>query len=336
VLLAGFAAAFATSCEAARDKEVGSDSDADSDSDSDSDSDTDVDSDSDSDSDGDMQGCDMMDILFVIDNSGSMGCEQDYLGLAFPDFIEVIDTYSTENMVDYRIGVTTTGRTVNYLIDLGPFGTIPMNENGQDGELTEEAGQKWIDGPGNQSEIVSWFQGAATLGTMGPSYEMPLQCFGLAIAKDQPGEANDGFFRDNSLFILVIITDEDDCSTSENNFTITDDACMTPEPEPFLEPLQTYKDYLDDSFGGPEKYVVVTIAGLEGCDADAYPTTCDEDDSYAGALDAIRLQDFMENYIGTDEGDNGVFSDICSESMSEALQAALEKMTVACDEFPIE
>jgi hypothetical protein len=266
-----------------------------------------------------------------------MGCEQDYLALAFPEFIEVVDTYSSENEVDYRIGVTSTGRTVHYTIEIPFFPPIPMNENGDDGELVEEAGQKWIDGPGNQSEIVSWFTAAATgLGTMGPSFEMPLQSMGLAIVKDQPGEANDGFFRENSLFILVMITDEDDCSTGEDNFTITDDACMTPEPEPFLEPLQTYKDYLTEKFGGTDKYVVVTIAGLNGCGADAYPTTCDEDDSYAGALDAIRLEDFMWNYIGVEEDDNGVFSDICNDSMSEALEQALAKMEVACDEYEIE
>jgi hypothetical protein len=266
-----------------------------------------------------------------------MGCEQDYLASTFPEFIQVVEDFNNENAdeIEYRIGVTSTGRTVNYTIDV--LGTLfPFNENGMDGELVEEAGQRWIDGPGNQSEIVSWFSAAANLGTSGPSYEMPLHGMGLAIAKDQPGETNDGFFRDNSLAIVVIITDEDDCSTYENNFTITSDNCMGPPQHEFLEPLETYKAFLDEKFGGEDKYVVVTIAGLEGCGADAYPTTCDEDDSYAGALDAERLIDFMENYVGLEEGGSGVFADICTMSMSEALDEALLKMEVACDEFPIE
>lgn len=318
-------------CEATKDSENSS---TDGDTDTDSDTDIDSDADGDSDSDGDSDGCEKMDILFVIDDSGSMGCEQTYLSQAFPEFIEVIDNYSTENQVDYRIGVTSTGRTAHYTIEIPFFPPIPFNENGDDGVLTEEGGQQWIDGPGNQSGIISWFQGAATLGTAGPSFEMPLQCLGLALAKDQPGQANDGFLRDNALFVTVIITDEDDCSTTEDDFVIMDDACMTPTPDPFLEPLQSYKDFLDETFGGSDRYVVVTVAGLDGCGAEAYPTTCEEDDVYAGAMGAERLVDFMQNYIGTEETDNGVFSDICSESMSDALAVALDKMTVACDEYP--
>jgi hypothetical protein len=80
---------------------------------------------------------------------------------------------------------------------------------------------------------------------------------------------------------------------------------------------------------------VVTVAGLNDCDASGYPTTCDEDSSYAGAMEAERLQDFMNNYIGTETDDNGLFSDICANTMTDALQEALEKMTVACDEYPI-
>jgi hypothetical protein len=324
--------ALAPACSADRDDGSGSDGDTDGDSDGDSDADTD------SYTGPPNQGCTMMDILFVIDDSGSMGCEQTMLAQAFPQFIEVIEQYNQDqgNNLSYRLGVTATSRTLHYIIDL-PFGLpdMNMNENGLDGELVEASGLNWIDGPGNQSEIVSWFTEAASVGTGGTSYEMPLQCLALALAKDQPGEANDGFLRNDSLFITVLITDEDDCSRTDNDFTIPDDHCMSDPAAHNLVDLQLYKDFLDDRFGGADRYVVVTVAGLNGCDADAYPTTCSEDSSYAGALEAVRLQDFMDNYIGTAADDNGLFSDICANTMADALQEALEKMTVACDEYPV-
>ncbi len=44
-----------------------------------------------------------MDVLFVIDNSGSMGQEQTNLIANFPQFINVLDNSG----LDYRVAVTT-------------------------------------------------------------------------------------------------------------------------------------------------------------------------------------------------------------------------------------
>src|SRR5688500_7280074 len=54
----------------------------------------------------DAAGCSKMDLLFVIDNSGSMGQEQANLIANFPMFIQVLD----QSGLDYRVAVTTTGR----------------------------------------------------------------------------------------------------------------------------------------------------------------------------------------------------------------------------------
>ena len=44
---------------------------------------------------GTMMGCDKMDILFIVDNSGSMSEEQTNLAQNFPKFIDVLSTYMT-------------------------------------------------------------------------------------------------------------------------------------------------------------------------------------------------------------------------------------------------
>ncbi len=289
-----------------------------------------------SDSDGD-RGCAAMDILFIIDDSGSMSCEQSMLGMAFGGFISVLEKYSNDNAneVSYRVGVTSTGRTVNYLIvnNLIPF-DIPMNEVGMNGRLKRIPSEPnpWIDGPDASKDMPSLFTQLASLGTGGPSYEMPLSCMTLALEKMVPSEPNEGFLRPNALFVVVIITDEDDCSHPEddNNFNIPDDNCMSAPKRHNLVPLEVYKQMLDDRFG-TRGYVVVTIAGRTSCDLSG--VACDADDPYSGAMMAKRLTDFTENYVGTGENQNGVFADICTSDMPTALEQALDKMAVVCDEY---
>ena len=92
-----------------------------SDGDGDGDSDTDTDTDSDNDSDGDSdldydfpneQGCTKVDLLFVIDDSGSMSEEQSNLAHNFPEFIKRVEAYRTpaDTQLEYRVGVTSTSR----------------------------------------------------------------------------------------------------------------------------------------------------------------------------------------------------------------------------------
>ena len=58
---------------------------------------------------GSQVGCSGIDVLFVIDNSGSMQQEQDNLVANFPQFVSVLEASG----LDYRIGVTTTAPTAH-------------------------------------------------------------------------------------------------------------------------------------------------------------------------------------------------------------------------------
>jgi len=68
-----------------------------------------------------------MDILFVIDNSGSMEQEQTNLIANFPNFISVLDASG----LDYRVAVTTTSRNYSYNMST-PLGNIPESQSGGD------------------------------------------------------------------------------------------------------------------------------------------------------------------------------------------------------------
>src|SRR5262245_13379481 len=80
--------------------------------------------------------CDKIDILFVIDNSGSMGDEQVNLASNFPMFGQLIDTYvnSSGKTLDYHVGVTTTDKDYSTVIDF--LGTpISTPSDGADGVM---------------------------------------------------------------------------------------------------------------------------------------------------------------------------------------------------------
>ena len=63
------------------------------------------------DPDGDMSGCDKVDFLFVIDNSGSMGPFQENLVTNFPGFINTIQE-TLDEAQDYHITVSYTHLTL--------------------------------------------------------------------------------------------------------------------------------------------------------------------------------------------------------------------------------
>jgi hypothetical protein len=335
-------------CEATQS---GAGADADSDTDSDADSDTDSDADSDADSDTDTSpaggGCDMIDLLFVVDDSGSMAEEQTNLGNNFPSFIGVLEEYLTPNMtqVEYRVGVTTTGVTRAFTQQIPMFPPLPMTSTGPDGELQTGGAlpdcglgdDPWIDGPGGEIN-ASLFSCIAAQGTMGSGTEMPFAALHQALLEDPDnpigvpaqsaeGMPNAGFYRkeENSLLVIVIITDEDDCSIQNGgtmNLSFSDAADCNEETSVGLYAPETIKAFLDDLAGGPERYVVIGIAGGEG--------GCNET-SLGSAIEAKRVRELVELCELY-----GVFGDICSGDLWTSLDEALDVIELACDEFPIE
>ncbi|MBX3211982.1 MAG: hypothetical protein KF850_08115 [Labilithrix sp.] len=264
--------------------------------------------------------CQKMDILFVIDDSGSMQEEQANLVANFPKFVSKIDSFKTKSgsKLDWRIAVTTTGRDVAYQIQL-PIGggSFPQNEKGDNGvfRMTPSCGttKRWVEKA--DATAAKDFQCLARVGTSGPSIEMPLEATKLALVDRMADGTNTGFLRDDALLAIVILTDEDDCSRDDNNFTIQNDVCKTMQG---LKPISEYKGILDAVAKGAGRWATAVIAG---------PTACQS--SFGKASEAARLQDF----VGM-AGKNGTFSSICDGDLSDALEKALDTFDAACKTLP--
>jgi hypothetical protein len=187
-------------------------------------------------------GCvDAVDILFVIDNSGSMGASQRQIAQNIGEMVERLDQAG----MDWRIGVTTTdngnpwcpagtttpegGKLVasSCRSRLGDFLFSDIVDV-QDAacrdlcasESIELDGKPWvetIDGVSNTSDVVEALECMLPQGVNGCGFESQLESMQLALVRTQdPAESNFGFLRPEAQLAVVIVSDEVDCSYNKD------------------------------------------------------------------------------------------------------------------------
>ena len=171
------------------------------------------------------------DILFVVDNSGSMAGEQQQLGESFEAFTSVLDEKFGG---DYHIGVITTGMESENCPKCRDipieFPKSCINDGGENGRLQDDLGYitqqdppifEFISDPSCRvvtAENKECFydpsqhdgQGIALVGVTGCGYERGLEPLKYALGS-LTGSHNDGFLRPDATLAVVIISDEDDC-----------------------------------------------------------------------------------------------------------------------------
>lgn len=270
------------------------------------------------------EACTKMDIVFVIDDSGSMSEEQANLVANFGSFANLIENYKTKDgsLLDYRIAITTAGRDVSYkLLAPDPLGEIPFSEPGMNGEFVQDCGmtRRWIER--GDPDVAGTFSCAADVGTAGPGAEMPLLGLEWALGRRTQDGTNAGFLRDDALLGVVMLSDQDDCSREDDGFVIDGqkDSCFDPA-DPNIIPLDFYIDFLDGLKQGRGRWASAVMAGPG-------PGPCDS--SFGTAAEATRLKDFVSR-----TGNNGQFSSICDGDLTLALEQALDTFEGACNTFP--
>ncbi|NOZ85020.1 MAG: VWA domain-containing protein [Deltaproteobacteria bacterium] len=251
-----------------------------------------------------------LDILFVIDNSGSMAEEQKNMADNFNKFIKQL----VDSDADYQIGVVTT--------DL---------ESGK-GELITKDGDpnhKIIKSTWAAADIQNIFSQNIQPGINGSNFEK-----GLGVAKaalspemlskplDQGG--NKGFLRNDSTLGIVFVSDENDCSyppsakcpgntnapdcISESNATFECD-----DKEDLLTDVSEFYDFFVDDDGAgaadtglrpPKKIIVAAITGIRD---DTSQEACVNVDGNIRKLDIACWALKPDDVGGT--GTNGVLAD---------------------------
>lgn len=256
--------------------------------------------------------CEKIDILFVVDNSGSMGEEQTNLATNFPAFIQVID----ESGLDWRVAVTSTDMDYTYYQQT-PLGNLPMSSTGgENGAMLQRCSmaRRWIEK--TDPDAATTFGCAASLGTDGSPDEMPLAAVRAAFDERMADGTNAGFHRDDALLAVVMLTDENDCSY-EQSVTMPFGQSLCDD---MMEPVANYVGFLDAYTGDRARWAAVAIAGPG-------PDSCSSE--FGSAAYAERLDQFIQM-----TGTNGLLSSICEGDLTVALGQALELFSAACDDFP--
>jgi hypothetical protein len=170
-------------------------------------------------------------MLFVIDDSPSMGPYQEQLAFAFPTFVDAMWENLPEG-TDLHVGMTTTGffvgscaeSTLNCMTaqteqEVWDHYIPPTDgntgENGGQGRLFEWDGLHWFEALTGSDPwpLKIWFSEAAVAaGETGCSYEMMSAGAGYAFHPANDA-TNQGFVRDaGAVLVIVFLTDEPDKS----------------------------------------------------------------------------------------------------------------------------
>lgn len=170
-----------------------------------------------------------IDILFVIDNSGSMAEEQASLVANFENFINVLNNIEG-GLPNVHIGVVSTnigaGTGIAGCENGGDNGALQVApRNGACSVPTNNYIEDLLDDDGmtrnkNYSgELTETFSCIAALGVSGCGFEQPLEAMRKALNGSNP--ANEGFLRDSAFLAVIIISDEDDCSVERSEMFST-------------------------------------------------------------------------------------------------------------------
>lgn len=139
-----------------------------------------------------------IDVLFVVDNSGSMEQEQANLAANFPQFMN----YFLGSGIDYHIGVISTD----------------LVTGSQAGKLQSAMGYRYIDEfTDNPTDV---FAAMATVGSNGNWEERGRDAVFTALDLRRDAPENQGFYRGGAGLEVVFVSDEDDVSElmSETEF----------------------------------------------------------------------------------------------------------------------
>jgi hypothetical protein len=179
------------------------------------------------------EGCNYVDLLFVIDNSGSMCEAQQGLAAVVPDLVDsIFDTLPTGT--DVHVGLTTTSfspggqhQQVACVAQEGPaeiedayVTDALVDGNGYQGRLFEHDGIRYFAGNtssgADRQALAQWFPGATSaIGCDGGAFEFTAAA--AAYALDPSNAAtNSGFLRDEGgVLVIFVLSNEVDQSPDD-------------------------------------------------------------------------------------------------------------------------
>ncbi len=167
-----------------------------------------------------------IDVLFVVDNSGSMRTSQTNLANNFPSFIN----YFKSKGYDFRLAVTTTD--AYYGDQFVTAGCALCNP----AQTQFRGNPKFIDN--NTPDLENAFKANVQVGVTGGGDERAFSSFKAALSSS----LNAGFHRQDAFLSVIIVSDEEDFSHDDINMNES-------YAQPTLHSVLSYKNFLQTFTG---------------------------------------------------------------------------------------
>lgn len=258
--------------------------------------------------------CEKVDFVFVIDASQSMIGEQNNLIDNFPTFIAGLE--STVAAEDFQLGVHTS--------DDDPMGWNTPACTGELSALVARTGGMWssqsacapfangLNFMTPADELEQAFACAAAVGTDGGGRELPMQTVIEVVQEplDAPGACNQGYLRDDSLLVVVVITDEAD-GPGDPEANNDPDATSPGDPDAWFDAVVAAR-------GGVESNIVMlTLANYAG-------GPCPPE---MNVNDGANLVEFTEKFT------HGIVGGVCEADYGPYFAQAIAVIDDACDDY---
>ncbi len=282
---------------------------------------------------GTKEGCEKVDFLFVVDNSGSMGAHQTNLINSFGPFIDTI--YDTLPAQDFRImavdsdagddllrceaacnwceGWCTARTTLTLTCEqaLGAGEVAPFGVSGASNAICEVPdGKRYLTSALTKAEIKDKFACMAKTGTAGSAAELPMSAMVQAVTmQNQPGGCNEGFVRDDAVLVVTVISDDIPTKNADN-------ASVVGTPQEWFDGVVLAKRGLVNN---------VVMLGIVN---DENATCIGNTDGVDRTGPTMRFLDFIAMF-----GARGVVGNVCDPDYNAFFEQAVGLIQTACMEF---
>lgn len=283
-----------------------------------------------------------LDILWVVDNSGSMAASQANLAGNFSSFVSGFqargydfklaavgtDAYKADNtlsgysaanssLADFRTRTSCYAGYPNCYLMAGPI--TPSIVWSTDSHYASPF----------TSTVADTFIANAMLGTAGAGDERAFSSFRAALNAG----ANSTFLRPDSFLVVIVLSDEDDFSGNTRAVSSNDTHDYNAAT---LDPISTYTSFLDTKTGTSgifRRYSVSTITvDTNACCNTYYGTTsghCTKQDAQGNDYLGTR-------YMQLASATNGVVGSVCDASYATALANISSQITVLSTQFTLD
>ncbi len=255
--------------------------------------------------------CDAVDVLFVVDNSGSMGDDNAQLIPAFANLQDLVGEL-IDGPCTYRIGVTTTEPAPDFQPGscqvrgaLSRAGAICADPFG------DPEHPPWISEEDDVTTLGCLFAVGTNYTTNEQQFQTILDALGPEL--QGPGGCNEGFMREGVPLLIVLITDEDDDDDSADPSESPERTGSPNGPGQWWNDLTALKD--------PSELGMVVVSSTNPAGCEWSPSSGSSDGT--GAEYAERILTFLQFFTGAGYGDHFRTAELCQPAADLLREVAV-------------